>query len=358
MKKTIFSFVALAAFALMTSCSSSSDSGGTPPPTPTPVTPAEAFANQYFTVEGGTFVEGTMPAASAGATALENVAMNDRALASGANFINISTSQAIQSFLVGIQGVPGYVQIPAVARAVQSYSLPVVYGAGYHSDITVIVEGVTTDGHVTLPFSQVVRFVESAAGDLHINLTFDNAKDIDLHLIMPDGHRIYYADRTITTGEGAAQVSGGLDHDSNAACNIDNLNNENIVLPAALIAPGKYKVQINMWSNCDASVFTQWTVTARMNGAFIQNEMTLPTAAQNQQRIQDKDTDINSSYATKNPVSGTYPVGSPSCGDGGYSTVMEFTIGGAAAPELRYIYKPTDMDQMKMEEAAWKRNAK
>ena len=355
MKKTIFSFVALAAFALMTSCSSSSSDGGsTPPPAPAA---AEVYANQYFSVENGTYREGSIPAPSAGATALDNVVMNNSALAGGANFINITTTQAMQSFLVAIQGVPGYIEVPAVSRATQTYSIPLVYGSGYNTNITVIIEGVTTDGHVTLPFSQVVNYVESAAGDLHINLTFDNAKDVDLHLIMPDGHRIYYANRTITTGEGAAQVSGGLDHDSNAGCNIDNLNNENIVLPAALIIPGKYKVQINMYENCNASVATQWTVMARLNDQFIVNELTLPTAAENQARVQGKDTDINSSYSIKNPVSGTYPVNTPSAYDSGYSTVMEFTIGtpNAAAPALRYIYKPTDMDQMKMEEAAWHR---
>lgn len=345
----------MAAFALMTSCSSSSSGdSSTPPAGPTP---AESYANSYFSIENGTYREGTMPTPSAGATALENVTMNNQALAGGANFINIATTQAIKTFLIGIKDVPGYIEVPASSRAVQTYSIPLVYGSGYNSNITVVVEGVTTDGHVTLPFTQVVKFVESAAGDLHVNLTFDNAKDIDLHLIMPDGNRIYYANRTVSTGEGETFVSGGLDHDSNANCNIDNLNNENIVLPAALIIPGKYQVQINMYRNCDMSVFTQWTVTALMNGQFIKNEMTLPTAAENQTRVQNKDTDINSSYAFKNPVSGTYPVNTPSSGDSGYSTVMEFTIGtpNAAAPALKYVYKPTDMDVMKMEEAAWNR---
>ena len=363
MKKLFSFFVMLGAFAFMTSCSSSSSGdGGQQPVQPTG---EETFTNNYFSVQNSTFHQGAIPAPSTGATALETVTMNTSALANGSNFINISSAQALQSFLIGVQGVDGYIEVPAAtvtrATGTQEYSIPLVYGAGYGSNIIIIVEGVTTDGHVTLPFSQAITFVENQySGELHVNLTFDNAKDIDLHLITPSGTDIYYSNRTISTTVGTETIQGGLDHDSNAGCTIDNLNNENIVLPAALIEPGVYTVQIDMWSNCATDVYTDWTITARYQGVFLQNLFTLPTAAENAALVQAKKTDIESSYTTKNPVHGRYPVGAISNRNNpeGRQTVMKFQVvaAPAAAPRITQSYVPSDMDQMKMEEETWYRN--
>lgn len=352
MKKLLFSFVMLGAFAFMTSCSSSSGDGGQQPNQPSA---AETYANQYFTVQNGTFHEGSIPSASAGASALSGVTMNNQALKSGSNLIGISSAQAYQKFYIGIQGVDGYVEVPAVSRANNVYVIPLIFGSQYGSDITILVVGLTTNGTVTQPFVQLVKFVENSLdGNLHVNLTFDQAKDVDLHLITPSGHDIYYGDRTISTTNGTETIEGGLDHDSNAGCTIDNLNNENIVLPAALIEPGEYTVEIDMWSNCSPiEKPINWTINARYNGAFVTNALTLPTNAENQALVQNKQTDINGS----NPVYGTYPYDATSNRNSasGRQKVMKFTIQAApaAAPRIIRSYVPTDMDQMKMEEETW-----
>ena len=346
----------LGAFAFMTSCSSSSSGDGGQQPTQPSA--AETYANQYFTVQNGTFHEGSIPAASAGASALSGVTMNNQALKSGSNLIGISSAQAYQKFYIGIQGVDGYVEVPAVSRANNVYVIPLIFGSQYGSDITILVVGLTTNGTVTQPFVQLVKFVENSLdGNLHVNLTFDQAKDVDLHLITPSGTDIYYGNRKISTTNGTETIEGGLDHDSNAGCSpIDNLNNENIVLPAALIEPGVYTVQIDMWSNCSPiEKPINWTINARYNGAFVQNLFTLPTNEENQALVQAKKTDINGS----NPVYGTYPSDAYSNrnNESGRQTVMKFQIAAApaAAPRIIQSYVPTDMDEMKMEEETWYR---
>jgi len=353
MKKLLFSCVAMAAFALMTSCSSSSSGDSTTPPAPPAPENAETFSANYFTAQNSTYHEGAAPAATAGAPELA-VTMNDQGLASGSNLISINTADSYQKFFVGVDGVNGYIEVPAASRANTVYVITLLYGQNIQPGAFKIwVIGLTTDGKTTQPFVQPVNIVPTQTGSLHVNLTFENDKDVDLHLITPSGHDIYYGDRDISNTEGT--ITGGLDVDSNAGCDLDHIKSENIVLPAELIEPGVYTVEVDMWQNCDVSIATQWTINARYNGAFLRNQLTLPTAAENQTRVQNLQTDVQGS----NPVYGTYPINAPSNKNNptGRTKVMQFTIlaANAAAPVLKYPYKPTDMDEMKMEESAWYR---
>ena len=206
-----------------------------------------------------------------------------------------------------------------------------------NSDIIIIIVGVRTDGTITAPSRIESHFVERLSGELNINLTFNNEKDVDLHLYTPDDKHIYYGNRggSIESTDGEI-ITFGLDHDSNAACYIDSLNNENIYLPEALIVPGTYRVVVDMYSNCDTSIATDWAIVARYQGNII-----TPTTGEN-------------------PASRTYPVGA---GNGDMTTVMEFTIGSPSAarglvPMLKentFVPVPlSDIDMMKMEEASWR----
>lgn len=126
----------------------------------------------------------------------------------------------------------------------------------------------------------------------------------------------------------------GLDIDSNAGCYIDGVNNENIVIPEELLEVGEYRVEVDMWSNCDPSISTEWMVAARYKGNLLPN--LLPEKG--------------------NPVSGVYPVGAPS---GDHTEVMKFKI---TENQLRNAprrgiksMKParrTLMDEIKLEQAA------
>ena len=63
------------------------------------------------------------------------------------------------------------------------YIIPLTFGPEFSEDITLIIKGVTENEEVTPAEYKEVKFEESMEGDLTINLTFDQPKDLDLHLL-------------------------------------------------------------------------------------------------------------------------------------------------------------------------------
>ncbi len=257
---------------------------------------------EYFSVEDATYHEGAFPTATIDKQ-IGGLSLNSQALTGGLNFITIVTDEEYDGFYIGAEGVDGYFSyVPAneVRSGYNTYSIPVLYSTKYNSDITMLISGKKKNGDITKPSRERVSHVESQSGTLNINLTFSNAKDIDLHMYMPDGTHIYHGNRseTATTADGNT-VTFGLDHDSNADCNIDNLNNENIYIPEEVVQNGTYRVVVNLYSNCDPDIATNWAVVARYKGEVIP---------------------VSTGH---NPATGVYPIDARS---GDMTEVMTFTI--------------------------------
>jgi hypothetical protein len=89
-------------------------------------------------------------------------------------------------------------------------------------------------------------------GDVQVTVAWDSDADVDLHVIDPGGQEIYWANRTSASG-------GQLDLDSNAACNTDNVRNENITWAVGTAPQGTYTVRVDYWSDCNVSQ-TNYTV--------------------------------------------------------------------------------------------------
>lgn len=98
-------------------------------------------------------------------------------------------------------------------------------------------------------------------GDVQVTLSWDADSDVDLHVIEPGGEETYYADRTSGTG-------GSLDLDSNAACRIDGVRNENITWPVGRAPRGRYTVRVDYWDSCNVAR-TNYTVRIN-NGGNVQ----------------------------------------------------------------------------------------
>ena len=99
----------------------------------------------------------------------------------------------------------------------------------------------------------------SQTGTLHVRLTWDTAVDMDLHVVDPNHEEIYYGHIT-STGQ-----PGFLDLDSNAACNLDYIEIENIYYTLAI--SGEYTVRIDLWDSC--SVTGQINFDVLVNGCGI-----------------------------------------------------------------------------------------
>lgn len=99
-------------------------------------------------------------------------------------------------------------------------------------------------------------------GDLTFTLQWDNQNDGDLHVIQPNGVRIWFSDPVDET------TGGTLDHDSNIGC-VDQDRLENVFWPEGVgTGPdtGNYRVVVDVFGTACAQP-TNWTVTIRAGGS-------------------------------------------------------------------------------------------
>lgn len=304
----------------------------------------------YFSIENAVYQAGQFPDATT-SDVLNGVDMSDQVMNGAMNFISVITEQNINKFFIAIKGIEGYYEyIPTdnATRANSSsdyntYVIPVMMSQSYTGNNTLILSGQLENGDITVPVENKIFYIETMPGEVEIKLAFSNNKDIDLHLFTPSGMHIYYGDRGgVYTNEQGEEITFGLDIDSNAGCYIDGINKENIYLPSELVEDGVYRVVVDMYSNCDRSIPTSWSIVARYQGKII-----TPSSG-------------------VNPASGIYPAGA---GDGDMSEVMTFTLNkenatvrSSASNRLNgYSFKPiplTDFDEMKLMELEYRNSGK
>jgi len=111
-----------------------------------------------------------------------------------------------------------------------------------------------------------VNLTPVGLGDVQVSLAWDAPSDIDLHLVEPDsvtgaasGFEIYYGASADTA------TQGKLDLDSNAACNIDGKNNENITFQGGTPLRGQYIVRVDNWNACSQTRIN-YVVTVNVKG--------------------------------------------------------------------------------------------
>lgn len=324
--KKYFYLLAMAFFAIQIQSCSSDDDGGAP---------VNTLETNYLTIENAVFNDQDFPEATLEET-LDGVDMSSQVMNGAMNYISVVTEKEIQKFFIGVKGVDGYWEMDAsttITRATQynTYVIPVMISQNYFGNSVIQVSGMLTDGSITLPIEKEMEYIETKLGDLEVKLAFSNCKDVDLHLYTPSEEHIYYGHKggTYYTEDGDT-ITYGLDIDSNAGCRIDSINKENIYIPQELIEAGTYKVVVNMYSNCDYTIPTSWSVVVRYKGELI------------------------ATSTGENPATGVYPVGA---GNGDYTEAMTFVI---EEPEVRGArrsriipesFEPipmTDMDMMKL----------
>jgi hypothetical protein len=104
-----------------------------------------------------------------------------------------------------------------------------------------------------------VNSTAAASDKLQVSLNWIHPVDLDLHVTTPSGTEIYFANRTGPAG-------GTLDLDSNAACSIDNINNENITWAGTDPPAGEYIITLDLWSECTITEDMPWIVTVVVAG--------------------------------------------------------------------------------------------
>lgn len=130
--------------------------------------------------------------------------------------------------------------------------------------------------------------LNGVGGGVQVTLSFDVSNDIDLYVVEPGSpaKTIYYGNRGPrpypdggAPTRTASSPIGWLDRDSNAACNRDNINVENVIYPTNQSAPtGQYSVRVNYYDHCPGlAQNTPWGIQARVNGLLYKVCGTLTT---------------------------------------------------------------------------------
>ena len=248
----------------------------------------EATVNKFFKVDNATLVSEDMPEATSNQTI--TVSMNQNAIPGGSSYVSVVSEVPARKILVGMKNQVGYYElVPSNNRGNEySFVLLVEQNIALGEDQTAFNVQVAIEdenGDISQIWETDVELMVVGTGALQISLSFDNAKDVDLHLIEPEfndeyGEPVSFYDRHIYYGAQMGYYTGGvLDLDSNAGCSIDNVNNENITYndSTAWVAPGTYKVYVDLWENCALDpdhpeikdLPTNYVVTVFYGGALI-----------------------------------------------------------------------------------------
>lgn len=239
-------------------------------------------------VESGLFLPGDLPAATGepnapniqnvvapgtlinGGTAQLRIALDDPSLAANVNRVLIQVPTAT--------GFGGHYEVPAArdgstlladlrldpdfpnATSARDARRFASQRSKLKSTFSVLVQLVDFLGRIGRQFLIPFNVQEVGSGNVQISLSWDTPTDVDLHVVEPAaGEEIYYGNRQ-------SGVTGGtLDLDSNPACSIDGVNNENITWPSGSPLAGEHIVRVDYWEAC-GGLPANYTVTTKVCG--------------------------------------------------------------------------------------------
>lgn len=299
--------------------------------------------NDFIDVANGEYVDGELPVGEDDMM-LRASSFDTSALPGGTSFLVLQSNEELREVNLSVKGQAGYIRVPlsnpeivsAEVRSASVYEYQVLVMISQNLSGNFIIEFTTVDanGEISSKVTKEVNYVEAGTGSLQVNLRFSNAKDIDLYVVEPNGNVIYYGQpfpyysdnyqAYMDWEEGGSTEPEwemtGLDVDSNAGCDIDNINSENIFFDDGCLQKGTYEVWVNMYSNCDPSTPTGYAVLANYRGSMIANAL------------------------GENPVTGEFPANTPDNLIGseltGARKVMEFTINEGREPGRSRVSKP------------------
>lgn len=240
----------------------------------------EATIKNFFVIDNANLLTEDMPAPTSDQTI--DVFMNGNVIPGGSSYVTVAAANAVKKILIGLQGQTGHFEfVPETANRDYRYSFVLMVDQNIalpdgQEALDIQIAIVDENGDVSQIWETPVGIIEVGTGGLQVSLSFDNAKDVDLHLIEPEynneagepvsfyGRHIYYSNHYSTAG-------GWLDLDSNPGCSLDYVNNENITYndSTAYIPAGTYKVYVDMYSNCDPTVPTNYVVTVLYGGNLL-----------------------------------------------------------------------------------------
>ena len=204
---------------------------------------------------GGIYVDHEPPAVGADEgqrPSMGEVSGNETIIAGGTASLAVAASDPqgvheVVGVVVQVEGYHGYYQMPVELFAGQVEMVILLSTLGGQEvdfdEVTLSLSAIDAKGHRSEPTPYTLNVNHQAqSGEVQVSVSWDSPSDVDLHVIEPGGEEIYYGHKTSATG-------GQLDLDSNPACGIDGVNNENVTW-ATDSPEGTYQVLVDYFSNC------------------------------------------------------------------------------------------------------------
>jgi len=196
---------------------------------------------------------GDPPAAGAGPTA--RVTSPEAAINGGTAHVTVEGSGAFDHVIVAVEGLPGYYLV-ALPVPVSSLELLITLAQDLEQTTFTLHYAIGNAGAIGAYAAVPATLVAVPTGEVQVSISWDAESDVDLHVIDPNGDEVYYGQRVVSSG-------GTLDLDSNAACAIDHVKNENITWETAL--SGTYAVRVDYFDSCEVAA-TTYVVTVQVKG--------------------------------------------------------------------------------------------
>jgi len=221
-----------------------------------------------LSLDGGIFVDEIPPVPSEAWTQpISLVYGNDFIITGGSatlnvNFADYAYVEEIIGIIVWADDYSGYYQMP-LEDCTGDKELLLLLRAFVEPEeppgsLTVNFQVVDEIGRVSPAVQKTLSVEDVGSGDIQVSVAWDHDDDVDLHVVEPAGCEIYYANDICGSG-------GWLDLDSNPACSIDGINNENIFWPIGQAPTGTYIVRMDFYSDC-TSLGVNYTTTLHYCG--------------------------------------------------------------------------------------------
>jgi hypothetical protein len=199
------------------------------------------------------FHAGAAPAGGSGPTV--TLTGSSAMITGGSAIRTVTSAQAFSTIILVIDGVDGYWEI-TLPVPVTTEDLLVTLAQNIPAGTFTIEVAAGGTGGFGAYDTELVPIVVVGTGPLQVSVSWDVNSDVDLYVVEPgtSGEEIYFGNTTSVSG-------GRLDLDSNPACAIDNVRNENITWTGTPPS-GTYTVRVNLYDACDTGA-TNYVVTLR-----------------------------------------------------------------------------------------------
>ena len=201
-------------------------------------------------------VSGTAPAANGGPTI--SVAGVATAINGGSMRVTVSSATPFSSVVLGLTYFDGYYQLDLPAPVTSADVVVSMHEQAPRTTMAFLYEAAPSGGPFGSPMTQNVNILRVGSGDIQVSVSWDSPTDVDLHVVDPSSEEVFFGNLQAASG-------GTLDLDSNAACSIDNVNNENVVWPPTRAPTGTYNIFLVYWSACTQPQ-TNYVVTVLVKG--------------------------------------------------------------------------------------------